>query len=89
MRWLYGKRRHAPKHAKTVSVRTLELMSQIICFIGIFLFFGALGGWEREAMEFGKALIYAVIGLVVAVAGGLSVAWLSQFEDEDEKETKR
>lgn len=76
--------RNLKQHKPLINtVRAFEIVCGIIIIIGFFLVFGSIGGCEHGSLSEGRAIMYAVIGLVMAAAGALGVRWFSQFEDED------
>lgn len=71
------------------TVKSFEIACGIIVAIGLFLAIGAVGGCERETLSEGRAIMYSVIGLVMATAGALGLRWFSQFEDSEDEYEER
>ena len=77
--------RNLKQHKPLINtIKAFEIVCGIIIIIGFFLVFGSIGGCEHGSLSEGRAIMYAVIGLVMAAAGALGVRWFSQFEDEDD-----
>ncbi|MBQ6127073.1 hypothetical protein IJI69_00280 [Candidatus Saccharibacteria bacterium] len=68
------------------TAKSFEIACGIIVAIGFFLAIGAVGGCEHGTLSEGKAIMYSVIGLVMAAAGALGARWFSKFEDDDNEE---
>lgn len=66
------------------TIKALEVICGIIILIGFFLAIGSIGGCERGTLSEGKAIMYGVIGLIMAAAGALGARWFSSFDEPDE-----